>query len=184
MCMEPNFSNFSRKNDTAVRHWARKLTLKYLELLKACKVVIERYDKIPELNPKVTNWDANFDRKFSTWKITHGRFLNLKESCLPKPAKDNSLKDFCLAKGLAKQDEIWEGCLRESLEQKESLINEIYEALKISKSKKKKIELKKFCQETLIKGIANPKACQATQEQEICKKIRNMKTDQFEDNLL
>ena len=32
--MEPNFSNTSRKNDTDVRHWARKLTLKKLELLK------------------------------------------------------------------------------------------------------------------------------------------------------
>ena len=87
MCMEPNFSNLSSKNDTAVRHWARKLTLKHLELLKACKVVMERYDKIPEINPKVTNWNENFDRKFSIWKIAHGRFLNLKESCrlnLPK----------------------------------------------------------------------------------------------------
>jgi hypothetical protein len=46
------------------------------------------------------------------------------------------------------------------------------------------MELKKCCQETLIKGNVNPKACQATQEQEICEKIKNMKTAQFEDNLL
>jgi hypothetical protein len=125
-----------KMNDTAVRLWARKLTLKNLELLKACKVVVEKYDT--ELNPEVTNWDANFDIKFSTWKITHGRFLNLKESCRPKPTKNNSLKDFCLAKGLAKQDEIWERGLRESLDQKESLKNEVYESLKMSKSKKEK----------------------------------------------
>ena len=99
---------------------------------------MERYEKMPEINPEVTNWDENFDRKYNIWKITHGRFLNLKESCRPKPNKENSLKDFCLAKGLAKQDEIWEGGLRESLEQKESAIFEIYEQLKTSKSKKKK----------------------------------------------
>ena len=46
MCMEPKFPNFDNKNDTAVRHWARKLTLKHLELLKACKVVVERYEEM------------------------------------------------------------------------------------------------------------------------------------------
>ena len=61
-----------------------------------------------------------------------------------------------MAKGLAKHDEIWEEGLRESLEQKESSIKEIYERLKTSKSKKKRMELKKFCQETLFEGIANP----------------------------
>ena len=81
-----------------------------------------------------------------------------------------------MAKGLAKQDEIWEGGLGESLEQKDSAIYEIYEHLKTSKSKKKKIELKKYCQEILVKGIANPKACQATLEQENYEEIRNMKT--------
>ena len=86
-----------------------------------------------------------------------------------------SLKDFCLAKGLANQNEIWDEGLRESLEEKESSIKEIYERLKTSKSKKKKTELKIFCQETLVGGIANPKACQETQEQEIFEEIRNMK---------
>jgi hypothetical protein len=92
MCMEPNFSN---ENDTAVRHWARKLTSKHLEILKACKVVVEKYQKIREINPKNTNWDDKFERKFGVWKIVNGRFLNLKETCRPKTTNENGLKDFC-----------------------------------------------------------------------------------------
>ena len=96
--------NFNNNNDTAVRHWARKLTLKHLELLKACKVVVERYEEMKEINPKVTNLDESFERKLGIWKITNGRFLNLKESCRPKFTKENGLKDFCLNKGLVKQN--------------------------------------------------------------------------------
>jgi hypothetical protein len=74
ICVQTNFSN---ENDTAVRHWARKLTLKHLEILKACKVVIEKYKEMKEINPKITNWDDNFERKFGVWKIVNERFLNL-----------------------------------------------------------------------------------------------------------
>ena len=115
---EPNYSNHLMKDDLVMREWARKHTIKDLEILKACKVVVETFDKMADLNPKVTNWDESLERKYNVWKITHGRFLNLKESCRPKHAKENILKDFCLAKGLAKQDENWERGLRRSFEQK------------------------------------------------------------------
>ena len=127
MCMEPNFSN---ENDTAVRHWARKLTSKHLEILKACKVVVEKYQEIKEINPKNTNWDDKFERKFGVWKIVNGRFLNLKETCRPKTTIENGLKDFCLTKGLVKRNEIWEEGLKESLELKESKVKEVYVRLK------------------------------------------------------
>ena len=50
-------------------------------------------------NPENNNWDDNFERKFGIWKIVNGRFLNLKETKQPNPAKENGLKDFCLSKG-------------------------------------------------------------------------------------
>ena len=86
-----------------MRLWASKLISKDLEKLKACKVVVEEYQKLPDIDPKITNWNESFERKLAIWKIVNGRFLNLKETCRPKLAKENSLKDFCLTKGLVKR---------------------------------------------------------------------------------
>jgi hypothetical protein len=143
---------------------------------------VESYEKMPELMRKVTNWDENLTRRYNVWKITHGRFLNLKESSRPKPDKENTLKDFCLAKGLAKPEEIWEGSLRKSIESKENEKIEIYRQLKTSRSIKRKLELRKHCQEILATGIANPKASQATLEQEMYEEIRILRNANLEDN--
>jgi hypothetical protein len=74
---------------------------------------------------------------------------------------------------LVKRNEIWEEGLKESLELKENKVKEIYDRLKTSKSKKKRMELMKLCQETLVEGIANPKASQESLEQEIFEEIRS-----------
>ena len=61
----------------------RKLTIKNLEILKACKVVVETFGNLEKENKpkKMKNgiWDENFERKYSVCKITNGRILNLKE---------------------------------------------------------------------------------------------------------
>ena len=181
VCMEPNFPSVS---ETSVRYWATKLTSKDLEVLKACKVVVEKYQELKEMSPKITNWDDNFERKFGVWKITHGRFLNLKETCRPKTTKENGLKDFCLIKGLIKQNEIWEGGLQESLESKESKVKDIYDRLKTSKSKKKKLELLRMCQETLVEGIAKPKTSQEMLEQELFERLRSSLNKMAQDGRL
>ena len=60
-----------------------------------------------------------------------------------------------------------------NLSAKTSKVKEIYDRLKTSKSKKKRMELMKLCQETLVEGIANPKASQESLEQEIFEEIRS-----------
>ena len=147
-------------------------------------MVVEKYQDLKEISPKITNWDDNFERKFGVWKIVHGRFLNLKETCQPKTIKENGLKDFCLSKGLVKQNEIWEGGLKESLELKESKVKEIFDRLKTSKSKKKRLELLKMCQETLVEGIANPKASQESLEQHIFARLRSSLSKMSQDGRL
>ena len=117
------------------------------------------------------------------WNITHGRFLNLKESCQPKTEKENTLKDFCWAKGLAKRDEFLEEGLRQNLEQKENEKLKICNLLRTSKSRKKKIELRKICQEKLAEGIANPKASQEKLESENYEEIRRMKIEATRGNI-
>ena len=69
-------------DDNLVRFWARKSAIKSLEVLKACKVVVEKFENLTDnkpRNPENGNWDENFERKFGVWKIVNGRFLNLKE---------------------------------------------------------------------------------------------------------
>ena len=99
----------SMEDDSLLRYWARKTAVKGLEVLKACKVVVETLEVLEKGNkPRKTNigmWDENFERKYSVWKITNGRFLNLKERKKIEPAKENALMDFCLTKGLLKQSE-------------------------------------------------------------------------------
>ena len=115
ICMEPNFSIM---DDKIVRFWARKSTTKNLEILKACKVVVEMFENLKGRKPRnsgIDNWDENFERKFVVWKIVHGRFLNLKETEQPNPTKENGLKDFCLSKGLLRKKENWEEVLVKSL---------------------------------------------------------------------
>ena len=81
------------------------------------------------------------------------RFLNLEKASQPKPTKENDLKDFCLGKGLLRKNENWDEGLKESLEEKSKKVKGIYDRIKTSKSKKKKLELPKYCKETLIEGI-------------------------------
>ena len=63
--------------------------------------------------------------------------------------------------------------MKEKLEKKSNVVKEIYDRLKTSKSKKKKIELLRHCQETLVEGITNPKITQEMLEQEKFKRIRS-----------
>ena len=147
-------------DDEKVRFWARTTSLKSLEILKACKVVVETFGILNEKEPrklKNSNLEENFERKFGVWKIVHGRFLNLKEKGQTKSAKENGLMDFCLSKGLLRPKESWEEELERIIKVKEMKTKEIYERMKAAKSKKKKIELLKECKETLDTGIRNPK---------------------------
>ena len=74
---------------------------------------------------------------------------------------------------MVKRNEIWEEGLKENLEMKESRVTEVYQRFKTSKSRKKRIELMKLCKETLVEGIANPKASKESLEQEAFVEIRN-----------
>ena len=67
---------------------------------------------------------------------------------------------------------------------KESKVKEIYGRLKTSKSRKKRMELMKLCKETLVEGIANPKASKETLEKEVYAKIMNNLKRMSEDGRL
>ena len=165
--VEPKF--LSPENDNQIQYLARKTAIKDLEILKACKVVVESLEYLmKEITPSMNNmWDEAFERKFGVWKITNGRFLNLKERKQKEPAKENALLDFCLSKGLLRQKESWEIGLENMLKMKENKVKEIYERLKGSRTKKKKIELLEDCKETLTLEIRNPKLTLENREQEI-----------------
>ena len=71
----------SMEDDQRIIYLARKAAVKDLEILKACKVVVEKLDcMMKESKPKMkeTNlWSEKFERKFGIWKLTNVRFLNL-----------------------------------------------------------------------------------------------------------
>jgi hypothetical protein len=58
----------SMEEDSLLRYWARKTALKGLEVLKACKVVVETLEFLEKENkPRKTKngiWDENFERKY------------------------------------------------------------------------------------------------------------------------
>ena len=37
---------FSMEDENLLRYWARKITIKNLEILKACKVVVESFENL------------------------------------------------------------------------------------------------------------------------------------------
>ena len=81
VCLDTNFSN---ENDAAVRIWARRIISKDLEILKACKVVVEQYQKLPDIDPKITNWNENFER---TWNLEDSEWK------VPQPERNLSAKN-------------------------------------------------------------------------------------------
>ena len=85
-------------------------------------------------------WDENFERKFGVWKITNGRFLNLKESKKIEIAKENALIDFCQTKRLLRQKEPWEIRSEKLVDMKENKVKEIYVRLRTSETRNKKPE--------------------------------------------
>ena len=121
----------SMEDDQRLRHLARKTAVKNLEILKACNVVVERMDFITkefQCSAKIKETiirSEEFKRKYCIWKTTNVRFLNLKESKQKKTAKENTLLDFCLSKGLLKQKESWETSLETILKKKENRVKEI-----------------------------------------------------------
>ena len=72
-----------------------------------------------------------------------------------------------LGKGLLKQKESWKTSLETILIIKERRVKEIYEKLKLYKTKKNKLELLEECKETLILTIQNPTMTLENQENEI-----------------
>ena len=72
------------EDDKRMRYLARKAAIKDLEILKAFKVVVEKLEFLTkESKPRMKEnklWNEEFERKFGVWKVTNGRFLNLKES--------------------------------------------------------------------------------------------------------
>jgi hypothetical protein len=163
VCVQPKLLNVG--DDHKLKYLAKKTDKKEFEIMKACKVVVDRLDvmvdeKLPmtRLTENVT-WDEVFERKYCVWKTMNVRFLNLKESSLKEKAKENTLMNFYEAKGLLKhlmQNESWESDLETSLEMKERKVKEIYQNLKIYKTKKKKLDLLKDCKETSMIKITNP----------------------------
>ena len=139
--VEPKGLNI--EDDKRMRYLARKAAIKDLEVLKACKVVVEKLEFLTkESKPRMKEnklWSEEFKRKFGVWKVTNGRFLNLKESKQKEAAKENTLLDFCQGKGLLRQKESWETSLETIPIMKERRVKEIYEKLKLYKTKKKKL---------------------------------------------
>ena len=87
-------------DDERVRFWARKSSRKSLEILKACKVVVETFENLAENEPRKQKYGI-WEKKFETKKLkenldlgrlcnVHGKFLNLKEKGQIKSAKENA----------------------------------------------------------------------------------------------
>jgi hypothetical protein len=149
--------DLSVEDEKSLRWWARKLSNRSFGILKLCRDVIDMNETmLNEMPPKRKlkenlKWSQTFERNYEIWKTTNIKFLNLKESSQKHKGVrgENKLVNFCETKGGMRVKENWEEDAEAAANVKEYKLKFFYERKKSMKSKKRKFELVRECQNTM-----------------------------------
>ena len=179
---------WERKDDEVIRKIVAKNVSRKWDVIKMCKNVMDDLDEFVEvlstkekLKEKV--WWKEADRKkFTEWKTRNMRFLNLKESKKEPAATLGPLEQFCKMKGLAREKFDLEEKIEKENKELELELKEITQERKVSKSKRKKLEIYRKCRKRLENLTENWN--ETTKDREEQRKSKVLKEEAMKERLV
>ena len=125
-----------------------------------------------EMKKMHVEWSEDDASKVEMLRVKNIRYLSLKNSKAKPGTKENVLRTFCEKKGLGTGNENWRRKAEEEIELKETRLKDLLMKKKLTKSKKKKLELFMECKVTLQTLVKDWKETPSIDEERVAKDMK------------
>ena len=179
----PHEVGLNLEDERMLRMLTKNMINKKWEMMKVCLNIIDDQEEIvkkmteKEKVKENVGWNVDERDTMKKLRLNNIRYLNLKNGT--RNGEKNVLEDFCRKKGVTEKKEDWRRNFEDEIKKKEREVEEIKKKKLKARSKKRRLELLRDCQEHLRKmivdGNENPKEDEELKFEEWKKKIVEMK---------